>query len=95
MKTPFCLRHLSFVLRHSLSLRLALPLAALLLSGLAVGAVTFTSDTAIGVYDTNYDGMDVVVTNCTLTVDGPHSFASLQLLSGGNLTHTFSSNGQL
>ena len=95
MKTPFCLRHSSFVIRDSLSLRLALPLAALLLSGLAVGAVTFTNDTAIGVYNTNYDGMDIAVTNCTLTVDGQHAFASLQLLSGGNLTHTFSSNGQL
>jgi len=95
MKTPFCLRHSSFVIRHTRSLRLALPLAALLVSGLAAGAVTFTNDTAIGVYNTNYDGMDVVVTNCTLTVDGLHSFASLQLLSGANLTHTFSSNGQL
>ena len=71
------------------SLLNALPVSALLLCGLPAGAVTFTNDTAISFDNTNYDGEDVVVTNCTLTVDGPHSFASLQVLNGGNLTHSF------
>ena len=77
------------------SLPLVLPITALLLHGLSAGAVTFTSDTAISFNNTNYDGADIVVTNCTLTVDGPHSFASLQVLNGGNLTHSFAPNGLL
>jgi hypothetical protein len=36
-----------------------------------------------------YDGLNIVISNCTLTVDGLHSFASLQVLDGGNLTHSF------
>jgi hypothetical protein len=51
-------------------------------------AITFTTDTTIGAFDTNYDGADIAVTNCTLTVDGVHSFASLQVLNGARLTHT-------
>lgn len=70
-----------------------LPLTAFLLAATAAPAVTFTNDTLIPSYDTNYDGLEVVVTNCTLTVDGPHSFASLQVLNGGNLTHSFATNG--
>jgi hypothetical protein len=76
------------ILRHSLFLALLL-----LWPRLTATAVTFTNDTAIPSYDTNYDGTDIVVTNCTLTVDGPHSFASLQVLNGGNLTHTYAPGG--
>ena len=60
-------------------------------AGLTASAVTFTNDTIITFNNTNYDGLDIVVTNCTVTVDGPHSFASLQVLNGGNLTHTLRS----
>ncbi|HWI59631.1 MAG TPA: hypothetical protein VNZ22_20550, partial [Bacillota bacterium] len=60
---------------------------------LSASAVTFTSDAVIGFDDTNYDGADIVITNCTLTVDGPHSFASLQILQGGTLTHTAVAGG--
>ncbi len=77
------------------SLLPVLPITALLLHGLSAGAVTFTSDTAISFNNTNYDGLDIVVTNCTLTVDGLHTFASLQVLNGANLTHSFAANGQL
>ncbi|HVM50114.1 MAG TPA: carboxypeptidase-like regulatory domain-containing protein [Candidatus Acidoferrum sp.] len=73
---------------HSSFIRYALGCLALLLPGLAMAAVTFTNNTAINALNTNYDGMDIVVTNCTLTVDGAHSFASLQVLDGANLTHT-------
>jgi hypothetical protein len=52
--------------------------------------VVFTNDVAIGSSDTNYDGLDIVVTNCTVTVDGTHAFASLRVLAGGILTHSVS-----
>jgi len=52
-------------------------------------ATTFTNDTAIGVGNTNYDGTDIIVTNCTVTVDGPHAFSSLLVAAGGVLTHSF------
>jgi hypothetical protein len=58
-------------------------------------AITFTGDTYIGVNDTTFDGMDIGVSNCTLTIDGPHSFVSVQLLTGGVITHTFAANGGL
>ena len=75
------------------SLRLVLPVTLLLLHGFLGRAVTFTNDTAISYNNSNYDGADIVVTNCTVTVDGVHSFASLQVLNGGNLTHSFALNG--
>jgi len=51
-------------------------------------AVTFTHDSFISFADPSYDGQDIVVTNCTLTVDGPHTFNSVQLVNGGVLTHS-------
>lgn len=68
-------------------------MTALLLSGLVASAVTFTSDTTISFNNTSYEGLEVVVTNCTLTLDGPHTFASLQVLNGGAVTHLFAPNG--
>ena len=67
----------------------------MLLHGLPAPAVTFTNDTAISFNNTNYDGADIVATNCTLTIDGLHAFASLQVLNGGNLTHTWAPGGSL
>jgi len=58
-------------------------------------AVVLTSDTTIGVHTTNYDGQDLVITNCRVTVDGPHTFASIHLQSGAILTHTAATNGYL
>jgi hypothetical protein len=51
-------------------------------------AVTFQHDNFISFADHSYDGQDIVVTNCTLTVDGTHTFNSVQLLSGAVLTHS-------
>ena len=51
-------------------------------------AVTFTHDSFISFADPSYDGQDIVVTNCTLTVDGAHTFNSVQLVNGGVLTHS-------
>src|SRR5436853_245377 len=39
----------------------------------------FTSNTTISAADTNYDGSDLVVSNCTVAIDGPHSFAPLRV----------------
>jgi hypothetical protein len=52
--------------------------------------VVFTNDVVISSSDTNYDGLEIVVTNCTVTVDGTHAFASLRVLNGGILTHSVS-----
>jgi hypothetical protein len=70
-------------------------LAASLAASLPTMAATFTNDTHIGIHDTSFDGQAIVVGPCTLTVDGSHAFASLQVLAGGTLTHTFSTNGLL
>jgi hypothetical protein len=51
-------------------------------------AVTFVHDSFISFADSSYDGQDIVVTNCTLTVDGQHTFNSVQLLNGAVLTHS-------
>src|SRR6185437_7816474 len=51
-------------------------------------AVTFTHDAFISFGDLSNEGQDIIVTNCTLTVDGPHGFNSLQLLNGAVLTHS-------
>src|ERR1017187_5409194 len=74
-------------------LRLAVSLFAL--AATTVSAVVFTNNTAISPLDLTYDGADITVSNCTVTVDGPHAFASLQVLTGGVVTHSFSANGSI
>ena len=64
-----------------IALTLAMPLAG-------GKAATFTSNAIITNGDTTYDGQPMVVSNCTLTVNGPHSFASLLLTSNAVLTHS-------
>jgi hypothetical protein len=56
--------------------------------GSAASAVTFTSDTLIAYTNSEYDGQEIVVSNCTVTVDGTHSFLDVHVLSGGVLTHS-------
>ncbi len=63
-------------------------IAALALHTAAAHAAVFTSNTAIGVGDTTYEGQEITVSGCTLTVDGPHAFDSLAVLGGGVVTHT-------
>src|SRR6266478_2098070 len=77
------------------SFRCPLSMIVLAMATLAARAATFTNDTAIGITNANYDGQDIIVTNCTLTVDGNHTFANVQLLNGAVLTHSFSTNGLL
>src|SRR5262245_23068765 len=58
-------------------------------------AAVFTSNTVIGATDTTYDGLDLVISNCTVTVDGPHTFNSVRVAAGGALTHSNSPDGQV
>ncbi|HPC61397.1 MAG TPA: hypothetical protein PKX23_12105, partial [Verrucomicrobiota bacterium] len=61
----------------------------LLLGGATLPGATvwFTQDTVISAMDTNYDGAEVSISNCTVTVSGAHRFARLHLLTGATLTH--------
>jgi len=67
-------------------------ISALLFTTLTSHAVVLTNTTAISALDTSYEGADIVISNCTVTVDGAHSFASLQVAPGGVLTHSFYPN---
>ncbi|MBU0507435.1 hypothetical protein KKH27_01180 [bacterium] len=49
---------------------------------------TFTTDTLIGCTNLVFEGDDLVVSGCTLTVDCAHSFTSLTVINGGTVTHT-------
>ncbi|MGA3266010.1 MAG: hypothetical protein ABSE16_04220 [Verrucomicrobiota bacterium] len=70
-----------------------LALASFLFAAAGAPAMVFTNNTAIGPLNLTYDGSPIVVSNCTLTVDGTHNFASLLIATGGTLTHSFWSNG--
>jgi hypothetical protein len=72
---------------------LAITLLLLVLPNRSTQAATFTSDTTIGVSDTNYDGQDIIVINCTLTVDGTHSFSDILVVDNGVLTHSYAPYG--
>ena len=52
----------------------------------------FTSDTLIDSGDTDYEGERIVVSDCTLTINGVHDFSSIHILSGGIITHSAASN---
>src|SRR5579871_479449 len=58
------------------------------LLSVAASATTFQTDTFIAATDFSNDGQDIIVTNCTLTIDGAHTFNSLQVLNGGVVTHS-------
>lgn len=51
-----------------------------------VESVTFTSDTSITSGDYTYDGQDIVVEGCILTIDGEHQFNSMQITNSGIVT---------
>ena len=69
------------------ALALTLPLAG-------ATAITFTSNSTIAPGDTAYEGAELIVSNCTLTVNGPHSFAALWLTNGAVLTHAPAASGE-
>ena len=61
---------------------------------IAPPVITFISNTTIGTANTAYEGQQIVVDACTLTVDGPHAFASVLVRNGGVLTHSPAPNGE-
>ena len=63
-------------------------MTALALQTTTALAVVFTSNTTIGVGDPSYDDQDIVVSNCALTVNGPHSFTSLLVKDNGVVRHS-------
>src|SRR5882762_1774402 len=75
--------------------RFLLSVAILQVAALSARSVTFTNDTSISFSNSNYDGQEIVITNCTVTIDGSHAFANVHILNGGTLTHSFAANGQL
>jgi len=56
-------------------------------------ATVIVTNTFIAPIDLTYDGTDLVVSNCTVTVDGAHSFNSLAVTNGGVITHSYLPNG--
>jgi len=62
---------------------------------LTTPAAIFTSDTSISYDDHGYDGQGIVISNCTVTVEGLHSFSGVQVQAGGVLTHSYWPNGAL
>lgn len=74
----------------------SLAVGLLTLLGISsASAITFDTNTKIAVTETNYDGQDIVVTNCTVTIEGTHSFGNLLILNGGVVTHTATNTGTL
>jgi hypothetical protein len=59
-----------------------------LLGAAPVRAVTFFTPVTIAESDTTYDGQDIVVSGCAVTINGVHSFASLTVQDGGTITHS-------
>jgi RHS repeat-associated protein len=56
-----------------------------------VADTVFTSPVTISESNTTYDGQDIAIKGTTVTIDGTHSFGSIQLIDGAVLTH--SANG--
>lgn len=75
-------------------LRPFLPALLALLAPPVLAAVTITQHTLLTPGDLSLEGQDVIVNNATLTVAGPHTFASLELINGAVLTHEPAASGQ-
>ena len=75
---------------------LVLVLASLvfLMSVPSALAVVFTSNTLIQTNDLTYEGQDIVVNSCTVTINGAHAFNSLIITNGGVVTHPAAPNGE-
>ncbi len=66
--------------------------ASLAMRTAVVSAVTFTTNTLIAAGDATYDGQDVVVDGCMVTINGHHPFNSMTVVNGGTLTHSANSS---
>jgi hypothetical protein len=51
-------------------------------------SIVFNSNTVIAEGDFTHDGKDVTVSGCTLTVNGPHAFNSLNVTNVGKVRHS-------
>ncbi len=68
--------------------KLLLTLVVLLFAVAAWGDThTFTANAVIGCNDLTYEGFDITVSGCVLTVDCLHHFNSLSVINGGSVTH--------
>ena len=56
--------------------------------------VTVTNTLVLEPDNVSFEGKDIVVTGGRLTINGAHSFASLQLLSGAVVAHAPAPNGE-
>jgi RHS repeat-associated protein len=52
-----------------------------------VADTVFTTDTTIGETNLTYDGHNIAIEGCTVTIDGQHNFDSLHMIDGAILTH--------
>ncbi len=82
-------------LRHLLRSPAILAIALALFSLNRSSATIITTDTVITPSQLIYENTDLVVSNATLTVDGPHTFASLLVGPGGVVTHSYSPTGTI
>ncbi len=75
---------------RDLVLRLCLATSLCVAAGSGLNAQTttvFTNSISIGATNTGYDGEDIVVEGCVLTVNGSHAFNRLSLSNNATLTH--------
>ncbi|HMP84658.1 MAG TPA: hypothetical protein PKA41_18340, partial [Verrucomicrobiota bacterium] len=61
----------------------------------AASAIVIDTNTTITLANTNYDGLDLVISNCVVTMDGQRNFAGLRVTGGGTLTHSSVANGNI
>jgi hypothetical protein len=64
------------------------------LSSAVAPAVVFTTPIVIGPYDYSFEGQDITISSCIVSINGFHSFASLHVIGGGVLTHLPAAPGQ-
>ena len=62
--------------------------ALTLWSGLSSSGVVISTNLTLNADDVAYERQDVVVSNCTVTINGPHQFSSLRLIGGAIVTHS-------
>ena len=58
-------------------------------------SITFTSNTVIAWDNNLYEGQDIIINGCTITINGEHAFNSLVIINGGALKHSAASKVEL
>ena len=67
---------------------ISIKILVVIIIGLPLKAARFTEDSRIESEDRRFAGQDVIIDGCTLTIDGEHTFNSLQIVHGGAITHS-------